>query len=436
MNAFIHNRQFRTLASASFLSSIGSVLFNFVFLIYAQTLPDATFALSMVTMANLLPSLVQIVSGHLADNTNPHARLRLLTGMRLAQGSLYLLLAWIIGFHATAGIFWALVAINVGSDLIADYTNGLSMHYLQQLFSEREDMQAAAGFLSGVGETISIVFQAVGAGFIVLLNHNYALFGLINALSFFVAGALLLAHRRTFKQADALAAARFAALHQSTEGRAQTSFTAAFKNLAKNHPLMRMMFLGLLVNVFGTSLEGLTNITLAGEHGLWFGNFGNTVALISVVTSLAVIAASLLTVDPMQKMALPGLVMVTMLGLMLFSCNMIFWQNRIVMLATLVLAAYPLGKVNPRLSSEIMTIVVPEQLATVSSVLGTLLMAGAPIGTVVFLGVANVANATLAWIVFGSGALLATGIAGLVAWLDRKEAAGVVATSSVRVAAK
>ena len=53
-----------------------------------------------------------------------------------------------------------------------------------------------------------------------------------------------------------------------------------------------------------------------------------------------------------------------------------------------------------------------------------------------FLGVANVASATLAWIVFGSGALLATGAAGLVAWLDQKEAAGVVTTSSVRVAAK
>lgn len=436
MNALMHNRQFRTLASASFLSAIGSVLFNFVFLIYAQTLPNATFALSMVTMANMLPSLVQIVSGHLADNTNPHARLQLLMGMRLAQGFLYVLLAWIIGFHATAGIFWVLVAINVGSDLIADYTSGLSMHYLQQFFTKREDMQAAAGFLSGVGETISIVFQAVGAGLIVLLNHNYALFGLINALSFFMAGALLLMHRRTFKQADDIAAARFATMHQSTKGRAQTSFRAAFKSLTQNHPLMRMMFLGLIVNVFGTSLEGLTNITLAGERHLWFGNFGNTVALISVVMSVAIIAASLCTVDPMQKIALPALVMVTMLALILFSCNMIFWHNRLMMLATLVLAAYPVGKVNPRLSSEIMAIVVPEQLATVSSVLSTLLMAGAPIGTAVFLGVANVASATLAWIVFGSGALLATGIAGLVAWLDNKETAKAGVTASVSADAK
>ncbi|WP_445238949.1 hypothetical protein [Lacticaseibacillus paracasei] len=156
MNVYFTNRQFRALANSSFLNAMGSVLFNLVFLVYAQTLPFKTLAVSLVSIANLMPSLFMIVNGYLADNTQPRHRFRLVFEFRGIQGLLYFGLAFIIREPATLKVFVILLLINVVSDLIADYTSDLIMHYQKLLLAGKDEYQTALGFsgstLSGVEE--------------------------------------------------------------------------------------------------------------------------------------------------------------------------------------------------------------------------------------------------------------------------------------------
>ncbi|KRM55570.1 MFS transporter [Lacticaseibacillus sharpeae] len=423
MHIFRTNRQFRALATSAFLSRIGSVLFNFVFLIYAQSLSFATAALSMVAIANMVPNFFTIPSGYLADRTSANRRLSMLLWLRVAQGLLYVVLALIIGNTASRVVFWVLLAINIASDVIADYTNGLVLHYEQHFLHTREEYQDAMGFTSGVGNIISIIFQAVGASLIVVLNHNYAIFGLINAASFVLAAAVLLQDRRHFQAADA---AENDAAEKTPEPAAKAGkksvlggLMASMKVVLADRLILTMLLLAVLVNTLGTAIDGLSNVLLAQQHNLWFGSFSTTVAVIGIVSSVAMIGGSLLTHDGMQNFSLPTLTAITMFSLTLFAVNMFWWQNRYLMVAFMILVTYPVGKINPRLSSEIMIRVPASNLAATASVMQTCSLLGAPLGTVFFLGIANAINPQVAWVAYGVAAALITVLALVLARRER-----------------
>lgn len=418
MNIYRTNKPFRILANAAFLSNIGSVMFNFVFMIYAQTLPFKTLALSLVTLANLLPTLVTMPSGYLADHTPAQRRFSFMFWLRLVQAALYVGLAIIIQAPGTLATFAILLAINVGSDLIADFTGNLIFHYQKHILHSQDEYQSGLGFLSGVGNIISMVFQAVGTSLILMLHHNYVAFGLINAASFALAALVLLQGRHQFKAADTAAAAE--QVEAAPENMVQ-GFKRAMQFMVQDRALFAIIILAVGVNALGTSIDGLLSVLIANTTSLWFAHdFGVTLAIIGISASLSTTVAALFMHDGLQHWSLPALTMITTGALALLALDLVVWQNNFAMVALLVIACYPIGKINPRLSAEIMSRVDNQHLATVASALQTLIMIGAPAGTALFLGIANLSSPTLAWTVLGGCAVLITLLA---AWMRRFTAA-------------
>lgn len=116
MQVYLHNKGYRALVNAALLTGIGMSLFNIVFVIYASTLPFNTLAVSLASMAMLVPNLLQIVTGHLADRTQ--RKVRWMMTSRLFQGVLFLLLAWLIQLPPSLITFLLLLAINILSDCL------------------------------------------------------------------------------------------------------------------------------------------------------------------------------------------------------------------------------------------------------------------------------------------------------------------------------
>ncbi|USS84768.1 MFS transporter [Fructilactobacillus myrtifloralis] len=414
MNVYWKNSTFRALANSSFLSAIGSTLFNLVFLVYAQTLPFKTLAVSIVSFANLVPTFFMIFNGYWADHTNPRHRFRYVIGLRGIQGCLYLGIAGLLQEPGTMGLFAGLVALNVISDLLADYTINLIMHYEKMILHGQTERQSALGFSAGMRNIISMVFQAAGASLIVLLHNNFSLFAVINALSFLLAGLVLVHDRRLFRHLDRKAASTQADQNQK-EGML-VSLGQSFRTIYANHPLFIMLLLALACNSLGASLEGLTAVLLANVRTLWLGNFATTVAAVSIVGSLSITIAALWTNDGLQRFSLPSLTAVSMTFLVLFAVNMVWWQSPLVMLVTMAIASYPIGKINPRVQSEIFTLTDAQHLTATMSVISTVVLLGAPLGNVIFLGIANLFNPQVAWITFGGAAVVVTMGAFLCVW--------------------
>ncbi len=396
MHEYMNNHGYRAILNASLLSGIGDSLYNIVFIIYAATMPFKSLAVTLAAMATSLPTMLSMITGSLADRTQ--AKTRHMVAARIGQMLLFCGLAGMIVLPASLPLFLGLLAINIISDTLGQYGNGLTLPILHRLIPAKE-LNTAISFQSATGTTVQMVFQAVGASLIVLLDHNYALFGAINAVTFLLAAVVLIRQNKRLKQAEPPVATH---VHQPIF----KNIRNVIRFLTTNHFLLAVIIFAMLVNTLGSSVDGLMSVTLVQQPMMWLRNFGTTVAIMNIIFSVGLILGALFAKDGLQRLStfkLLGLLMAALIGL---SCSFFLlrslWAAMIFSFAT----AYLMGKINPRLSTVMMRLVPERQMGTTAGVINLVALLGMPVGQVVFFTIANVVSAAVSWMVMAGLSLI------------------------------
>lgn len=407
MHEYLTNRGYRAILNASLLSGIGDSLYNIVFIIYAATMPFKSLAVTLAAMATSVPTMLSLLTGSLADRT--HAKTRHMVATRLGQMLLFLSLAVMILLPASFPLFLSLLLINIVSDSLGQYGNGLTLPLLHRLIPAKE-LNTALSFQSATSSTVQLVFQRLGASLIVLLNHNYALFGLLNALTFLLAAVTLVFRKKQLKQAEP----------PVTTGKSQPvigNIRAVLKFLAGNQFLFAVILFAMLVNTLGSSVDGLMNITLVQEPDLWLRDFGTTVAIINVVFSVGLIFGALFAKDGLQRLSTFKLLSLLMAAIGGLSSSFFLLHSIVAALGFSFVTAYLMGKINPRLATVMMRQVPEQQMGTTAGVVNLAALIGMPVGQVIFFTIANLASAHVSWIVMAG---LATGLFLVLIWMSTK----------------
>lgn len=407
MHEYLTNRGYRAILNASLLSGIGDSLYNIVFIIYAATMPFKSLAVTLAAMATSVPTMLSLLTGSLADRT--HAKTRHMVATRLGQMLLFLSLAVMILLPASFPLFLSLLLINIVSDSLGQYGNGLTLPLLHRLIPAKE-LNTALSFQSATSSTVQLVFQGLGASLIVLLNHNYALFGLLNALTFLLAAATLVFRKKQLKQAEP----------PVTTGKSQPvigNIRAVLKFLTGNQFLFAVILFAMLVNTLGSSVDGLMNITLVQEPDLWLRDFGTTVAIINVVFSVGLIFGALFAKDGLQRLSTFKLLSLLMAAIVGLSSSFFLLHSIVAALGFSFMTAYLMGKINPRLATVMMRQVPEQQMGTTAGVVNLAALIGMPVGQVIFFTIANLASAHVSWIVMAG---LATGLFLVLIWMSTK----------------
>lgn len=407
MHEYLTNRGYRAILNASLLSGIGDSLYNIVFIIYAATMPFKSLAVTLAAMATSVPTMLSLLTGSLADRT--HAKTRHMVATRLGQMLLFLSLAVMILLPASFPLFLSLLLINIVSDSLGQYGNGLTLPLLHRLIPAKE-LNTALSFQSATSSTVQLVFQGLGASLIVLLNHNYALFGLLNALTFLLAAVTLVFRKKQLKQAEP----------PVTTGKSQPvigNIRAVLKFLAGNQFLFAVILFAMLVNTLGSSVDGLMNITLVQEPDLWLRDFGTTVAIINVVFSVGLIFGALFAKDGLQRLSTFKLLSLLMAAIVGLSSSFFLLHSIVAALGFSFMTAYLMGKINPRLATVMMRQVPEQQMGTTAGVVNLAALIGMPVGQVIFFTIANLASAHVSWIVMAG---LATGLFLVLIWMSTK----------------
>ena len=407
MHEYLTNRGYRAILNASLLSGIGDSLYNIVFIIYAATMPFKSLAVTLAAMATSVPTMLSLLTGSLADRT--HAKTRHMVATRLGQMLLFLSLAVMILLPASFPLFLSLLLINIVSDSLGQYGNGLTLPLLHRLIPAKE-LNTALSFQSATSSTVQLVFQGLGASLIVLLNHNYALFGLLNALTFLLAAVTLVFRKKQLKQAEP----------PVTTGKSQPvigNIRAVLKFLAGNQFLFAIIPFAMLVNTLGSSVDGLMNITLVQEPDLWLRDFGTTVAIINVVFSVGLIFGALFAKDGLQRLSTFKLLSLLMAAIVGLSSSFFLLHSIVAALGFSFVTAYLMGKINPRLATVMMRQVPEQQMGTTAGVVNLAALIGMPVGQVIFFTIANLASAHVSWIVMAG---LATGLFLVLIWMSTK----------------
>ena len=396
MHEYMNNHGYRAILNASLLSGIGDSLYNIVFIIYAATMPFKSLAVTLAAMATSLPTMLSMITGSLADRTQ--AKTRHMVAARIGQMLLFCGLAGMIVLPASLPLFLGLLTINILSDTLGQYGNGLTLPILHRLIPAKE-LNTAISFQSATGTTVQMVFQAVGASLIVLLDHNYALFGAINAVTFLLAAVVLIRQNKRLKQAEPPVATH---VHQPIF----KNIRNVIRFLTTNHFLLAVIIFAMLVNTLGSSVDGLMSVTLVQQPMMRLRNFGTTVAIMNIIFSVGLILGALFAKDGLQRLStfkLLGLLMAAMIGL---SCSFFLlrslWAAMIFSFAT----AYLMGKINPRLSTVMMRLVPERQMGTTAGVINLVALLGMPVGQMVFFTIANVVSAAVSWMVMAGLSLI------------------------------
>ena len=395
MNVYLKNKGYRFLTNASLLNAIGNSLYNIVFIVYASTLPFNTLAVSLASITIFIPSFFQPFIGHFADKTK--SKTKWIIRARLGQFLLFLILAKVILLEPSLPLFLLLLIINVLGDCLGTFSGSLQLPFFKQLISE-EDLTEAMGFQSGLNTLIQLIFQGLGAFAIVKLNYNFSLFGLINAITFLLAALIIVIHYNFISSLEQQ-------MISQTEQK-KTTFISDFKEtmtIFLNNPFLKMIiFFAVLINLLFSSAEGLLNISLLDRQILWFGNLPNTIALVSISTSVGLLLGSLLTMDFFKHIKSLTIISLILINACLLPFTLIVIQSKWLMALLLFSFGYLLGKINPRLSAYLISEVPTEKLGLTSGIFNVLAMAGAPLGQLIFLGTANLINDLLSWIIFGT----------------------------------
>lgn len=396
MHEYMNNHGYWAILNASLLSGIGDSLYNIVFIIYAATMPFKSLAVTLAAMATSLPTMLSMITGSLADRTQ--AKTRHMVAARIGQMLLFCGLAGMIVLPASLPLFLGLLTINILSDTLGQYGNGLTLPILHRLIPAKE-LNTAISFQSATGTTVQMVFQAVGASLIVLLDHNYALFGAINAVTFLLAAVVLIRQNKRLKQAEPPVATH---VHQPIF----KNIRNVIRFLTTNHFLLAVIIFAMLVNTLGSSVDGLMSVTLVQQPMMWLRNFGTTVAIMNIIFSVGLILGALFAKDGLQRLStfkLLGLLMAAMIGL---SCSFFLLQSLWAAMIFSFATAYLMGKINPRLSTVMMRLVPERQMGTTAGVINLVALLGMPVGQMVFFTIANVVSAAVSWMVMAGLSLI------------------------------
>lgn len=391
MKLLFRNPAYRILTLSRFFNAFGASIFNLVFIVYASTLSQASFAVAMANIVMLLPTLFTVFAGIRADYTRAKVKWMVYSG--LFQAVLFFLAALVVQ-QASLFAFSSLCLINVISDIISDFAGGLRMPLIKEKVAE-DDLMEAYSFSQFITYISAIGGQAFGVWLLALSVNNFSLVAGINACFFLVSATILF-----------LGKSKLSLSMSSADGENLTIYRnlrlVFLKSGQKNFGFM--LFAVLLINSLGGALGGIYNIFFL-SHSLL--NFSYTEALFinQFCVLVAIIISSLTGNDYFGKQSLPRLMMWATVGLSLVGLANLF--NQVVLgLLFLFFTLYVSGKVQPKISAMLMKNLAPEVLARTSNFLGLLFTLSIPVGTACFSLVA-VWNIQLTWMLFVGLSLLA-----------------------------
>lgn len=182
MKVLIKNSVFRVVTLSRLVSSLGSYIYNIVFIIYATTLSYANMAVFIANIVTVIPTLFTFWIGVKADRTKNKAKKLVLAGF--IQAILFTIIALLIKNKAFT-VFAFIGFLNVVSDVLSDYTNGLLLPIIQKNVDSAQ-LYEAYSMSQVISYFSSIAGQSLGIWLLTTSNNNYSFVAIINSLTFLV----------------------------------------------------------------------------------------------------------------------------------------------------------------------------------------------------------------------------------------------------------
>ncbi|MDF7671790.1 MFS transporter [Lactobacillus sp. ESL0701] len=378
MGIFLKNKNFRKLTLASWLSTAGDILFYLALMTYASKLHNYTLAISLISITEGIPRLIESLSGYYADRTKN--KFKMIVWLAIIRFVLYL----IVGLLFVTNIAgWNLVLIVIGINFISDisgmYSSGLATPLIVDLVGQNE-ISEATGFSSGISQVISTVAQFIGSGLLLFLS--YSNLAIVNALTFLCAGLLYASVGHSYLKDHP---------NQNVQVNNQnfwSTFKSSFSQVKKANGLLTVISVIALLNGILMALEPLISIVIAGNKSMIIGTYSFTIALVGAVDSIGMALGSAIGTTLFKK---TSLFMISLIDTV-FSVGMIlaiFSKNIISCLILGSVLGFFAGVANPKMTQWLVSSVDHTILSSSIGALNTILQVAGPLMTTIFTSITS-----------------------------------------------
>lgn len=365
MKRILQNKLFMGTFVSDMLSNFGDVLYYLALMNYVLLLPEAKFAISLVTLSESLPFLTMIFMGMWGDRTKKKVDTILVT--LLFRTGLYLLIGLAMGFQPALWVVILAVLVNLLSDLAGQYEDALHIPLSLRIIP-MEDREAMYAFRQGASSILRILFQSSGAILAGLMSYQHLAF--FNAGTFVVSALIMLILRPSLNNL-----LKDNPIHSSVENREEERhfIKNTWNSLQQSYQTIQNIFI-LKTSIF--TIAGL-NAVFAAENALLllnmkenpsfaFINPATTIATVTVVTLVGNILGSVLVTTLLKKVSMEFLLKVSVfmppalfIGFLLHSIYIIFLVNFLTMVIV--------GIFQPKMNAFVISSLPDERLATISA---------------------------------------------------------------------
>lgn len=371
MKNILKNNIFMASFVSDMLSNFGDVVYYLALMNYVLLLPEAKFAISLVTLSESLPFLTMVFMGIWGDRTKN--KVDTILGTLLLRVSLYLLVGWAMGFQPALWILLLAVAVNILSDLAGQYEDALHIP-LNLRIVPAEDREAMFAFRQGTGSVLRILFQSSGAFLIGLMTYQNLAF--LNAGTFAASGLIMLLLRPSLQkllrenpiqpsEADAPKSRQ-----ENFLGKTWSSLQQSYQAVQKL-PLLKSSILIIAgLNAVFSAEDALILLNIKENPNFVLINSATTLALLLMVPLAGNVLGSFLVTSLFKEAKLKKLIKISVL-MPLFLFVGFFLHHVYFILLVNFITMVIVGILNPKMGALIVNSLPEDRLATITAAINS-----------------------------------------------------------------
>lgn len=383
MKKILSNKLWMSVLVSDLISNFGDVVFYLALMNYVLLLPDAKYAISIITLSEMVPPLFSVVIGYIADKSKNKVNHIILT--QLFRVVLYGIVGLLLGLTPSLLVVMIISILNFFSDFAGGYENLLYVPLSVEIVSNELREQASA-FKQTVSQITRVIFQSVSAILVVVISYQNLAF--INAGTFLISALIMIILSKQLKQLlkksdETAVELKNSDIEYEQDNYEKQSFMQSFISsgkdtftaLKQDKELLVLIGVSPLINAIFSILPALVMLKITEDNHFIIIDGATTIALNSIIATVFAIVGSFLSMTVLKKYSLNFIVNSIYLFCCLIFISIIFSNIYLFLVGFSMIITFS-SALQPKLNARVINSLPKEMLSMLIGFLGSYTQSG------------------------------------------------------------
>lgn len=383
MKKILSNKLWVSVLVSDLISNFGDVVFYLALMNYVLLLPDAKYAISIITLSEMVPPLFSVVIGYIADKSKNKVNHIILT--QLFRVVLYGIVGLLLGLTPSLLVVMIISILNFFSDFAGGYENLLYVPLSVEIVSNELREQASA-FKQTVSQITRVIFQSVSAILVVVISYQNLAF--INAGTFLISALIMIILSKQLKQLlkksdETAVELKNSDIEYEQDNYEKQSFMQSFISsgkdtftaLKQDKELLVLIGVSPLINAIFSILPALVMLKITEDNHFIIIDGATTIALNSIIATVFAIVGSFLSMTVLKKYSLNFIVNSIYLFCCLIFISIIFSNIYLFLVGFSMIITFS-SALQPKLNARVINSLPKEMLSMLIGFLGSYTQSG------------------------------------------------------------